>query len=155
MIERKAEMHLMVLAALKICMISLLFFPHLHHHPQSYKSLHHRVYSHTPGPPLENISESEGQTHLINCQEIIQLSIQTTLDIFWYLDARRRDDDMTFSSAILFLSQALKRLQLAASPVAPTLHTREKKNQGSINSFIWSSFFCGGGLSSYKMVKYC
>lgn len=51
----------------------------------------------------------------------------------------------TFSSAILFLSQALKRLKLSASPVAPTLHTSEKMNQGSINSLRLSSFASSGG----------
>lgn len=57
---------------------------------------------------------------------------------------------MTFSSAILFLSQALKRLQLAASPVLPTLHTREKKNQGSMSSFRRTRFFWGRGPSPYN-----
>lgn len=59
--------------------------------------------------------------------------------------------DLTFSSAILFLSQALKRWRLAASPVQPTLHIREKRNQGSISSFRRSSFFCGRGFPPCKV----
>ncbi|TNN40904.1 hypothetical protein EYF80_048921 [Liparis tanakae] len=51
------------------------------------------------------------------------------------------------------MRKALKRWQLAASPVPPTLHTREKKNQGSISSFRRSSLSCGGGLSPCRGLK--
>ena len=50
---------------------------------------------------------------------------------------------LTFSVSILILSQWLKLLRLVLSPVAPTLQTREKMNQGSISSGMRLSFSDG------------
>ena len=47
---------------------------------------------------------------------------------------------LTFSIFILILSQWLKLMRLALSPVAPTLQIREKMNQGSISSGMRLSF---------------
>lgn len=51
---------------------------------------------------------------------------------------------LTFSVSILILSQWLKLMRLALSPVAPTLQIREKMNQGSISSGTRLSF--AGGI---------
>ena len=51
---------------------------------------------------------------------------------------------LTFSVFILILSQWLKLMRLALSPVAPTLQIREKMNQGSISSGMRLSF--SGGI---------
>lgn len=50
---------------------------------------------------------------------------------------------LTFSVFILILSQWLKLMRLALSPVAPTLQIREKMNQGSISSGMRLSFLGG------------
>lgn len=47
---------------------------------------------------------------------------------------------LTFSFTIFILSQLLKFTRLWLSPVAPTLQTREKMNQGSISSGMRLSF---------------
>lgn len=51
---------------------------------------------------------------------------------------------LTFCVFILILSQWLKLMRLAVSPVAPTLQIREKMNQGSISSGMRLSF--SGGI---------
>lgn len=51
---------------------------------------------------------------------------------------------LTFSIIILILSQWLKLLRLALSPVAPTLQIREKMNHGSMSSGMRLSF--SGGI---------
>lgn len=57
---------------------------------------------------------------------------------------------LTFSVFILILSQWLKLMRPALSPVAPTLQIREKMNQGSISSGMRLSFSGGIFLSPWK-----